>query len=122
MKKLFVGLLILCCVQFLTIACFAGDGDPVLEGKMATGNIMTTGQLGVGDVPACAHGMARQLKCLFFRCTSLKQCAYQKHITKKPPSQVAFLKGVGLHLYAIAVLHESLSAEIIKENTVGLYA
>jgi len=52
MKKLIVGLSILCFVHLLNIACFAGDGDPVLEGKMATGNIMTTGHLGVGDVPA----------------------------------------------------------------------
>jgi hypothetical protein len=52
MKKLIVGLSILCFVHLLNIAGFAADGDPVLEGKMATGNIMTTGHLGVGDVPA----------------------------------------------------------------------
>jgi hypothetical protein len=52
MKKLFVGLAILCFVHLLNIAGFAADGDPVLEGKLATGNIATTGQLGAGAAPS----------------------------------------------------------------------
>jgi len=49
MKKLFVGLMIVCFVQFLNIA-WAADGDPVLEGKAVTGNITTSGAIGGATV------------------------------------------------------------------------
>jgi hypothetical protein len=48
MKKLIVGLSILCFVHLLNIACFAATGDPVLEGKTATGNIISTGVFQAG--------------------------------------------------------------------------
>jgi len=47
MKKLILLLLLLAA----TVA-YAADGDPVLEGKLATGNIATIGQLGAGAAPS----------------------------------------------------------------------
>jgi hypothetical protein len=45
MKKLLISLLIAAFVQFLNIAALAADGDPVIEGKTASGDIETTGNV-----------------------------------------------------------------------------
>ena len=51
MKRLLCLVVVCVFVQFLNIA-WSADGDPVLEGKTATGNIVTTGTIQGGDVVA----------------------------------------------------------------------